>query len=61
MRAWSHAASSEPWVIYRVMRTADAVTPMRGLVVPFIAVSVVYLLLSAVVIEILRRQFREAQ
>ena len=48
-------------MIYRVMRTADAVTPMRGLVVPFIAVSVVYLLLSAVVIEILRRQFREAQ
>lgn len=51
----------QPWVIYGVMRTADAVTPMRGLVVPFIAVSVVYLLLSAVVIEILRRQFREAQ
>ena len=51
----------QPWVIYGVMRTADAVTPMRGFVVPFIAVSVVYLLLSAVVIEILRRQFREAQ
>jgi cytochrome d ubiquinol oxidase subunit I len=50
----------QPWIVYGVMRTADAVTPMRGLVAPFIAVSIVYLLLSAVVIEILRRQFREA-
>jgi cytochrome d ubiquinol oxidase subunit I len=51
----------QPWVIYGVLRTADSVTPMRGLIVPFIAVSLVYLLLSAVVIEILRRQFREAR
>ena len=50
----------QPWVIYNVLRTADSVTPMRGLVVPFVAVSLVYLMLSAVVIEILRRQFREA-
>ena len=26
----------QPWVIYGILRTADAVTPMPGLVVPFV-------------------------
>ncbi|HXG03741.1 MAG TPA: cytochrome ubiquinol oxidase subunit I [Candidatus Binatia bacterium] len=47
----------QPWIIYRVMRTADAVTPMPGLVVPFAVFTAVYLLLAAVVIALLRREF----
>ena len=32
----------QPWIIYGVMRTADAVTPMPGLVVPFLVFSLLY-------------------
>jgi cytochrome d ubiquinol oxidase subunit I len=49
----------QPWVIYGFLRTADSVTPMRGLVVPFTAFVLVYLFLSAAVIVLLRDQFRE--
>lgn len=49
----------QPWVIYGFLRTADAVTPMRGLIVPFTAFVLVYLFLSAAVIVLLRDQFRE--
>jgi cytochrome d ubiquinol oxidase subunit I len=49
----------QPWVIYGFLRTADAVTPMRGLVVPFTVFVIVYLFLSAAVIILLRDQFRE--
>ena len=35
----------QPWIIHGVMRTADAVTPMRGLVVPFTTFTVVYVAL----------------
>jgi cytochrome d ubiquinol oxidase subunit I len=49
----------QPWIIYGVMRTADAVTPMPGLVVPFVVFTVVYLLLSVVVVMLLRRTFME--
>lgn len=47
----------QPWIIYRVMRTADAVTPMPGLVVPFAVFMAVYLLLAVVVVVLLRREF----
>ena len=49
----------QPWIIYQVMRTADAVTPMPGLVIPFVVFSAVYLLLSAILLVVLRRQFME--
>lgn len=45
----------QPWIIYGVMRTADAVTPMPGLVVPFTAFTLLYLMLTAVVIGLMRR------
>jgi cytochrome d ubiquinol oxidase subunit I len=48
----------QPWVIYGVMRTADSVTPMPGLVVPFALFTVIYLGLSLTVIAILRSQIR---
>jgi cytochrome d ubiquinol oxidase subunit I len=47
----------QPWIIYGVMRTKDAVTPMPGLVVPFTTFTIVYLLLAVIVIFLLRRQF----
>lgn len=45
----------QPWIIYGIMRTADAVTPMPGIVVSFLTVCFVYLLLSLVVIVLLKR------
>jgi cytochrome d ubiquinol oxidase subunit I len=45
----------QPWIIYRVMRTADAVTPMPHLVLPFLAISALYLLLAIVVLLLMRR------
>ena len=50
----------QPWVIYGVLRTADSVTSMRGLVVPFTAFVLIYLFLSVAVVVLLRDQFREA-
>jgi len=46
----------QPWIIYGIMRTADAVTPMPGLVVPFTAFTLLYVLLSVVVAVVMRRQ-----
>ncbi len=45
----------QPWIIQGVMRTAEAVTPMPGLVVPLVTFSAVYLLLAATVIILLHR------
>lgn len=47
----------QPWIIYGLMRTADAVTPMPGLVVPFVLFNAIYLLLSVVLVVLLRREF----
>ncbi|HLA79497.1 MAG TPA: cytochrome ubiquinol oxidase subunit I, partial [Vicinamibacteria bacterium] len=46
----------QPWVIRGVMRTAEAVTPMPYLVVPFTVFSLLYLVLGLVVVLLLRRQ-----
>jgi cytochrome d ubiquinol oxidase subunit I len=51
----------QPWIIYGVMRTRDAVTPMPGLFVPFTTFTIVYLLLGVIVIFLLRRQFLETR
>lgn len=45
----------QPWVVYGLVRTADAVTPMPGLVVPFLTFTALYLFLGAVVVVLLRR------
>src|SRR6185369_17155555 len=50
----------QPWIIQGLMRTADAVTPMPGLIVPFLAISLLYLILAAIVILLLVRQVRES-
>jgi cytochrome d ubiquinol oxidase subunit I len=47
----------QPWIIYGFMRTRDAVTSMPRLAVPFYSITVLYLVLSLVVIALMRRQF----
>ncbi len=51
----------QPWVIYGVMRTNESVTPMPGLIVPFVTFTVVYLLLTAAVVYLMARQVRASQ
>jgi cytochrome d ubiquinol oxidase subunit I len=46
----------QPWIIYGVMRTADAVTPMPGLIYPFVVFTVLYCFLGAIVAWLLYRQ-----
>jgi cytochrome d ubiquinol oxidase subunit I len=46
----------QPWVIYGVMRTADAVTPMPGLIYPFAVFTILYCFLGVVVAWLLYRQ-----
>jgi cytochrome bd ubiquinol oxidase subunit I len=46
----------QPWVIYGILRTSDAVTPMPGLVVPFVTFTLLYCLLGVIVVWLLYRQ-----
>jgi len=49
----------QPWIIYGVMRTQDAVTPMTWIAVPFAAFTALYIFLAVIVFFLLRRQFLE--
>ena len=46
----------QPWTIYGVLRTADAVTPMPGLIYPFLLFTVLYCFLGVIVAWLLYRQ-----
>lgn len=46
----------QPWIIYNVLRTADAVTPVPGLIVPFLTFTALYFVLAAIVVWLLWRQ-----
>ncbi len=46
----------QPWIVYNLFRTADAVTPMPGLVYPFALFTAIYIFLAAVVVWLLYRQ-----
>ena len=46
----------QPWIVYGTLRTADAVTPMPGLIVPFLGFSLLYCFLGAIVVWLLYRQ-----
>jgi cytochrome bd ubiquinol oxidase subunit I len=48
----------QPWVVYEVMRTEDAVTGASGVPVGFAALSVVYVALAAIAYVMLRRLAR---
>jgi cytochrome bd ubiquinol oxidase subunit I len=51
-------AGRQPWVVYHVMRTAEAVTGAGGIPVGYATLAVVYLGLAAVVIFVLLRLYR---
>lgn len=46
----------QPWIIHGIMRTAQAVTPMPGLIVPFLAFTALYVGLGVVVAWLLYQQ-----
>jgi cytochrome bd ubiquinol oxidase subunit I len=46
----------QPWVIYGILRTADAVTPMPGLIVPFLTFTALYIFLGVIVAWLLYNQ-----
>src|SRR6201988_816673 len=46
----------QPWIIHGVMRTSEAVTPMPGLVVPFITFTVLYIFLAVITVFLLLHQ-----
>jgi cytochrome d ubiquinol oxidase subunit I len=50
----------QPWIVYRIMRTAEAVSPAPGLFLGFYAVVVIYLLLTALTVFVLRRLARSS-
>jgi cytochrome d ubiquinol oxidase subunit I len=50
----------QPWIVYGIWRTAESVTPMPGLAVPFFTFSILYVLLAVAVVFLLIRQFRAA-
>ena len=50
----------QPWVIQGILRTADAVTPMPGLIIPFLTFTLLYLLLGAIVVYMIRQQIVRA-
>jgi cytochrome d ubiquinol oxidase subunit I len=41
----------QPWIIYGVMRTADAVTPMPGIAYSFYLFTAIYVSLAAFVVS----------
>jgi cytochrome d ubiquinol oxidase subunit I len=46
----------QPWIVYGVLRTSEAVTPMPGLIVPFLAFTLLYTFLGVIVAWLLYRQ-----
>jgi cytochrome d ubiquinol oxidase subunit I len=49
----------QPWVVQGLMRTANAVTPMPGLVVPMVLFTLLYLGLGAIVVALIASLVRE--
>jgi cytochrome bd ubiquinol oxidase subunit I len=46
----------QPWIITGILRTADAVTPMPGLIVPFLTFTALYVFLGVIVAWLLYQQ-----
>ena len=49
----------QPWVVQGILRTANAVTPMPGLIVPMIVFTLLYIVLGAIVVALVRSLVRE--
>jgi cytochrome d ubiquinol oxidase subunit I len=48
----------QPWIIFGVMRTKDAVSSMPGLQYSFFVISAIYLLLTFILVWLMRRQIK---
>jgi cytochrome d ubiquinol oxidase subunit I len=48
----------QPWIIYNIMKTADALTPMPGLAIPFFIFFFIYILLALIVTIVMRNNIR---
>jgi cytochrome d ubiquinol oxidase subunit I len=46
----------QPWIIYHIMRTKDAVSTMPGLHYSFYIIAIVYIFLSLMIILLMQRQ-----
>lgn len=51
----------QPWTIYGVLRTRDAITPVTGLMLPFAIFALVYTLLGIVVARMVWSQIKATQ
>jgi cytochrome d ubiquinol oxidase subunit I len=49
----------QPWIVQGVMKTSEAVTPMPGLIAPFVLFTLIYIVLAAVVVALIRRTIVE--
>jgi len=50
-----HRGGRQPWIVYNVMRTSDAVNPAPGLYWGLVVLVIVYTGLTAVTLFVLRR------
>jgi len=51
----------QPWIIYGIMKTKDAVSPMPGLHYSFYVITAVYILLSLIIMWLMKRQIQSIQ
>ncbi|WP_299577958.1 cytochrome ubiquinol oxidase subunit I [uncultured Sunxiuqinia sp.] len=51
----------QPWIIYGIMKTKDALTPMPGIQYTFYTITAVYLLLTFIVAWLMSRQIKMLQ
>jgi cytochrome d ubiquinol oxidase subunit I len=51
----------QPWIVYGIVRTSEAVTPMPGLIIPFLAFTLLYVLLGIVVAVLLHSQIVQSR
>lgn len=48
----------QPWIIYNIMKTADAVTPVPGQIFHFALFAIVYFILSIIAVWLMSRQIK---
>ena len=48
----------QPWIIYGIMKTADAVTPMPGIQYSFYFFTAIFVSLSLIIVFLLNRQIK---
>jgi cytochrome bd ubiquinol oxidase subunit I len=51
----------QPWVVQGILRTADSVTPMPGVVVPMMLFTILYIGLAAIVLVLIRSMVAETR